>query len=46
MNRSNMDSIYDLGEPELEQGEVHVRASAETLDSIAYVKALIDVKKN
>lgn len=46
VNRSNMDSIYDLGEPELEQGEVHVRASAETLDSIAYVKALIDVKKN
>ena len=30
VNRSNMDSIYDLGEPELEQGEVHVRASADT----------------
>ena len=46
VNRFNMDSIYDLGEPELEQGEVHVRASQDTLDSIAYVKALIDIKKN
>ena len=46
VNRFNMDSIYDLAVPELEQGEVHVRASADTLDSIAYVKALIDVKKN
>lgn len=43
-NRSNMDSIYDLGEPQLEQGEVHVRASNDTLDKIAYVKALIDIK--
>lgn len=43
-NRGNMDSIYDLGEPQLEQGEVHVRASNDTLDSIAYVKALIDIK--
>lgn len=46
VNRFNMDSIYDLAEPQLEQGEVHVRASQDTLDSIAYVKALIDINKN
>ena len=44
VNRNNMDSIYDLSEPQLEQGEVHVRASNDTLDKIAYVKALIDIK--
>lgn len=44
VNRFKMDSIYDLSEPELEQGEVYVRASNETLDKIAYVKALINVK--
>lgn len=43
VNRSLMDSIYDLGEPQLEQGEVLVRASSETLDKIAFVKALIKV---
>ena len=32
VNRFKMDSIYDLSEPELEQGEVYVRASNETLD--------------
>ena len=41
-----MDSIYDLGEPTLEQGEVLVRASNETLDKIAFVKALIKVDAN
>ena len=46
INRNNMDSIYDLGEPQLEQGEVHVRASNDTLDQIAYVKALIDIKNS
>lgn len=43
-NRGNMDPSYDLSEPHLEQGEVHVRASNDTLDKIAYVKALIDIK--
>ncbi|MEG0273648.1 MAG: CdaR family protein [Longicatena sp.] len=46
LNRSVMDSTYDLGEPVLEQGEVLVRASTETLDKIAYVKALVKVGKN
>ncbi|MEG1732232.1 MAG: CdaR family protein [Longicatena sp.] len=45
-NRSKIDSIYDLSEPELQQGEVLVRASADTLDRIAYVKALIKVDEN
>lgn len=43
VNRNLMDSIYDLGEPTLEQGEVLVRASTETLNKIAFVKALIKV---
>lgn len=43
VNTSKMDSIYALGEPEFEQGEVVVRASSETLNKIAFVKALIDV---
>lgn len=46
VNRNLMDSIYDLGEPTLEQGEVLVRASNETLDKIAFVKALIKVDAN
>lgn len=46
LNRSSMDSTYDLSEPELEQGEVLVRASTDTLNKIAYVKALIKVDKN
>lgn len=40
---SKMDSIYALSEPEFEQGEVVVRASSDTLNKIAFVKALIDV---
>ena len=43
MNRNSMDPIYDLSAPEMEQGEVLVRASTDTLDKIAYVKALIKV---
>lgn len=43
VNTSKMDNIYALGEPEFEQGEVVVRASSETLNKIAFVKALIDV---
>lgn len=46
LNRSSMDSIYDLSEPELQRGEVLVRASTDTLNKIAYVKALIKVNKN
>lgn len=46
LNRSSMDSIYDLSPPELQQGEVFVRASTDTLDKIAFVKALIKVNKN
>ena len=43
LNRNSMDPIYDLSAPEMEQGEVLVRASTDTLDKIAYVKALIKV---
>lgn len=46
LNRSSMDRTYDLSEPLLEQGEVLVRASTDTLDKIAFVKALIKVNKN
>lgn len=43
VNTSKMDRIYALSEPEFEQGEVVVRASTDTLNKIAFVKALIDV---
>lgn len=43
VNTSQMDNIYALGEPTFEQSEVIVRASSETLNKIAFVKALIDV---
>lgn len=43
VNTAKMDSIYALGEPQFDQGEVVVRASTETLSQIAFVKALIDV---
>lgn len=43
VNTSKMESIYALSEPTFEQGEVVVRASTETLNQIAFVKALIDV---
>ncbi len=43
VNTSKMDSVYALSEPQFEQGEVVVRASSETLNKIAFVKALIDV---
>ena len=42
----NMDKLnpkYVLGEPELELREVSIRGSRETLDQVAFVKALIDV---
>lgn len=46
VNKSSMDNTYDLSEPVLEKGEVFVRASKDTLDKIAYVKALIVVDKD
>lgn len=45
VNQSNMDSTYDLGTPVFKESEVYVRASKETLDSIASVKALIDISQ-
>ena len=42
VNRQQMDSIYDLGEPQLQQ----VRSDSDTLDKIAFVKALIKVDKD
>lgn len=45
INTNQMDSIYALEEnPTLDTTEVVVRASQDTIDNIAYVKALIDVK--
>ncbi len=43
VNTDKMDKIYALGTPEFEQGEVVVSASEDTLDEVAFVKALIDV---
>lgn len=43
VNTSKMDSTFALGEPQFEQGEVVVRASQDTIDQIAFIKALIDV---
>ncbi len=45
VNRGNMDATFDLGVPEFQEGEVYVRASKDKLDSIAYVKALIDIQQ-
>jgi len=43
INTNKMDSIYALDEnPILDKTEVFVKASQDTLDKIAYVKALID----
>ncbi|MCF0115850.1 MAG: hypothetical protein HUJ56_10890 [Erysipelotrichaceae bacterium] len=42
INLDKMDNIYSVSSPEFEQPKVNVRASKETLDSIAFVKALID----
>lgn len=43
INLSKMDSIYSVGTPSFENTKVNVRASKDTLDTIAFVKALIDV---
>lgn len=44
INQDKMDSIYSVGTPEFEYQKVNVRASKDTLDSIAFVKTLIDCK--
>lgn len=44
LNLNKMDERYFPEAPEFESTEVLVRASAQTTESIAYVKALIDVK--
>lgn len=43
INRDKMESVYSVGTPEFPYTKVNVRASRDTLDSIAFVKALIDV---
>jgi len=43
VNVNKMDLRYVLGTPELEVSEILVRASERTLESIAFVKAFIDV---
>ncbi len=43
INQDLMDSVYSCGTPEFEYTKINVRASKDTLDTIAFVKALIDV---
>ena len=43
INLDKMDSIYSVGTPQFEYTRVNVRASKDTLNTIAFVKALIDV---
>lgn len=43
INQDKMDAIYSPGTPTFEYSKVNVRASKETLSSVAFVKALIDV---
>ena len=43
INTNAMDKIYTLAPPTFDTTEVLIRASQDTIDSIAYVKALIDV---
>lgn len=43
INQTDMESIYSIGTPVFEYTKINVRASKDTLDSIAFVKALIDV---
>ena len=42
INQDKMEQIYSAGTPEFEYTKINVRASKDTLDSIAFVKALID----
>ncbi len=43
INQDKMNSIYSLAPPTFDYAKVNVRASKETLNSIAFIKALIDV---
>lgn len=43
INQDKMESIYSVGTPSFEYTRVNVRASKDTLNSIAFIKALIDV---
>ncbi len=43
VNLDKINSIYSIGTPQFEYTRVNVRASKDTLSSIAFVKALIDV---
>ena len=43
INLDSMENIYSVGTPVFEYTKVNVRASRDTLSSIAFVKALIDV---
>lgn len=43
LNQDKLDSKLNISEIELEKNEVYVKASSETLDKVATVKALIDV---
>lgn len=43
VNQDEMEDIYSVGMPEFEYSRINVRASSDKLDSIAFVKALIDV---
>jgi YbbR domain-containing protein len=43
INTNRMNSIYTLSTPTFDQTEVLIRASQNTIDNIAFVKALIDV---
>ena len=43
INTNAMDKVYTLSQPTFDTTEVLIRASQDTIDSIAYVKALIDV---
>ena len=43
INQDKMEQIYSADTPEFEYTKINVRASKDTLDSIAFVKALIDV---
>lgn len=44
VNVNKMDLEYVLSEPELELNEVIIRAAEDTIESIAFVKAFIDVE--
>ena len=43
INRDKMEAVYSVGTPVFDYTKVNVRASRDTLNSIAFVKALIDV---